>query len=468
MATVTFLGAAQEVTGSCHLLESECFGKILLDCGMHQGGDLISRLEEEHFAFNPETIDALVLSHGHLDHCGMLPKLVHQGFSGPIYCTKATADLLTVMLKDAAGLYERDLERDNLKRKRQGKPVREPEYTMEDVERVFELCDGLDYCEKRLICSAAVTLRLHDAGHILGSSIVELTFTERGKEKTLVFSGDLGKRDAVLMNDPSSPTKADLVLMESTYGDREHRTEEDTLVQLEQILKETWKRGGNVMIPSFAVGRTQEILFHLGCLRQQNKLDNWQIFLDSPMAIEVTRIYEKWLELLSKEDTRHLDASHKAPLEDFLPNLFLSVTPEDSMAINKIKNGAIIIAGSGMCTGGRIRHHFKQRIWNPHNTLIFVGFQARGTLGRILVDGAKHIKLFGEQYVVKSQIETLGGFSAHAGQSGLVRWISHFKPVPEVVLVHGEPKAQQALADRLYKEQQLRVSIPARNHSLVF
>ncbi|GGD52511.1 MBL fold metallo-hydrolase RNA specificity domain-containing protein [Lacimicrobium alkaliphilum] len=468
MATVTFLGAAQEVTGSCHLLESECFGQILLDCGMHQGGDLLSRLEEEQFEFNPAGIDVVILSHGHLDHCGMLPKLVHQGFDGPIYCTKATADLLVVMLKDAAGLYERDLERENLKNKRKGKPERKPEYTMKDVEKVLSLCEGLDYCKVRPICSGNANVRLHDAGHILGSSIIELTFTEHGNEKTLVFSGDLGKRDAVLMNDPSSPTKADLVLMESTYGDREHRTEGDTLEQLEQILRDTWKRGGNVMIPSFAVGRTQELLFHLGCLRQQNKLDSWQIFLDSPMAIEVTRIYEKWLELLSEEDTRHLDTNHKAPLEEFLPNLFLAVTPEDSMAINKIKSGAIVIAGSGMCTGGRIRHHFKQRIWNPNNTLIFVGFQARGTLGRILVDGARHIKLFGEQYVVKAQIETLGGFSAHAGQSGLVNWISHFKPVPQVVLVHGEPKAQQALADRLYKDQNLRVGIPARNQSLAF
>ncbi|MBN7820551.1 MBL fold metallo-hydrolase RNA specificity domain-containing protein [Bowmanella yangjiangensis] len=467
MATIQFLGAAQEVTGSCHLLESEQIGKVLLDCGMHQGGDIIDRLENEDFEFNPHSIDAVVLSHAHLDHSGMLPKLVNQGFNGPIYCTQATVDLLDIMLRDSAGLYERDLERENLRRKRQGKKLLKPQYRMQDVEHTLSLCVGLDYCEQVLLGTNA-KLRLHDAGHILGSSIVEITFNERGQNKCLVFSGDLGKRNAVLMNDPSYLKHANLVLMESTYGDREHKNEDDTLQQLEGILAETWQRGGNVMIPSFAVGRTQELLFYLGCLHQQGKLDNWQIFLDSPMAIEVTRIYEKWVELLDPKDTAHLHLDHHKPLEDFLPNLFMAVTPEDSMAINKIARGAIVIAGSGMCNGGRIRHHFKQRIWNKNNTLIFVGFQARGTLGRVLVDGAKHIKLFGEPYLVKARIETLGGFSAHAGQSGLIKWIGQFKPQPKVVLVHGEPLAQQALADKLWQEQQLAVEIPQKNQSMVF
>ncbi|GAA0345286.1 MBL fold metallo-hydrolase [Bowmanella denitrificans] len=467
MATISFLGAAQEVTGSCHLLESDSFGRILLDCGMHQGGDIIERLESDDFHFNPQTINAVILSHAHLDHSGLLPRLVHQGFDGPIFCTKATVDLLRIMLKDSAGLYERDLERENLRRKRQGKKLLKPQYRLQDVEQAIHQCEGLDYLQSRQLTQDAA-FTLHDAGHILGSAIVELNFKERGRDKCLVFSGDLGKRNAVLMNDPSYLKHADMVLMESTYGDREHRNETDTLAQLQDILAETWQRGGNVMIPSFAVGRTQELLFYLGCLHQQGKLDNWQIFLDSPMAIEVTRVYEKWVALLSEEDTAHLQLDHRKPLEDFLPNLFMAVTPEDSMAINKVARGAIVIAGSGMCNGGRIRHHFKQRIWNKNNTLIFVGFQARGTLGRILVDGAKHIKLFGEPYLVKARIETLGGFSAHAGQSGLVKWIGQFKPQPKVILVHGEPQAQQALAQRLWQEQTLAVEMPSQHQSMVF
>ncbi|MDF2180213.1 MBL fold metallo-hydrolase [Aliiglaciecola sp. CAU 1673] len=467
MATMTFFGAAQEVTGSCYLLESEGLGKILMECGMHQGGDTVDRMQREKFDFNPKKIDAVVLSHAHLDHSGMLPRLINQGYDGPIYCTHATADLLRIMLKDSTNLYLRDLERENVKRRRRGDKLLRAEYDMNDVTQVLSQCVGLDYEEKQTLGSTG-TLTFYDAGHILGSAIVQIDIKERDHPKRLVFSGDLGKRDAVLMNDPEALSHADLLVMESTYGDREHRTEMDTLKELEQILHETWQRGGNVMIPSFAVGRTQELLYYIGCLHQQGKLDNWQVFLDSPMAIEVTHVYDKWIELLDEKDTLNLDINHKAPLEAFLPNLFLAVTPEDSIAINKITKGALIIAGSGMCNGGRICHHFKQRIWNNRNTLIFVGFQARGTIGRSLVDGAKRIKLFGEPFVVKSRIETLGGFSAHAGQSGLVRWASRFKPTPRIVLVHGEPEAQEMLADKLYKDHQIRVEIPSKHDSLVF
>ncbi|AWL11907.1 Ribonuclease [Saliniradius amylolyticus] len=469
MPEVTFFGAAQEVTGSCHRISHPGLGHILLDCGMHQGGDAVSRLQEEHFEFSPRDIDAVVLSHAHLDHSGMLPKMIHQGFTGPIYCTKATAELLSVLLNDAAGLYLRDLEKENLRRRRQGKRRLSPVYSMKDVEQVLKQCVGLDY-ETEASLSDNTRLVFHDAGHILGSAITELSFLEPGeqKPKTLVFSGDLGNTDMVLMRDPSFLRHADVLMMESTYGDREHKTQGDTLSELEQILADTWQRGGNVMIPAFAVGRTQEILFHLGCLHQQGRLDNWQIFLDSPMAIEVTQIYDHWVDWLDTKDTQFLDMSHPHPLEEFLPHLFLAVTPEDSMAINSVKKGCIVIAGSGMCTGGRIRHHFKQRIWNPHNTLLFVGFQARGTLGRILVDGAKFIRLFGEQYAVKARIETLGGFSAHAGQSGLVNWASAFTPTPKLILVHGEPGAQKALAQRLERETGQRPLIPAQKECFHF
>jgi metallo-beta-lactamase family protein len=270
------------------------------------------------------------------------------------------------------------------------------------------------------------------------------------------------------MNDPATLEKADILLMESTYGDREHRTEEDTVAQLREVLRETWAGGGSVMIPAFAVGRTQEILFHLGCLHHRGELDGWQVFLDSPMAIAVTRIYDHWLKLLDSSDIKRLSDAHKASLENFLPTLNLTQDTEASMAINRIKGGAIIIAGSGMCTGGRIRHHLKQRIWDSRNTLIFTGYQAQGTLGRAIVDGARQIKLFGDEYAVKSRVETLGGFSAHAGQSGLIDWVSRFQPAPRVVLVHGEPRAQDALAELLWQQQELSVEVPARGQSLVF
>ena len=466
MATITFYGAAQEVTGSCHLLEAPGLGRILLDCGMHQGGDAVERIQDEQFAFDPASIDAVVLSHAHLDHSGMLPRLCKEGFSGPIYCTRATADLLEIMLKDSVGLYLRDLERTNLRNSRRGKPLLEPIYTQDDVETVLTLCQGHRYTES-ISLGEGGSLCFYDAGHILGSAIVEICLQDKGREKRLVFSGDLGKADSVLMNVPARPGKADVLLVESTYGDRDHRGEEDTVVQLRDILRETWRAGGSVMIPAFAVGRTQDILFHLGCLYHAGELDHWEVFLDSPMAIAVTRVYDRWLKLLDGEDVRHLSDEHKNSLEKFLPTLNMAASTDESMAINRIKGGAIIIAGSGMCTGGRIRHHFKQRIWDDRNTVVFTGYQARGTLGRILVDGARNIKMFGDDYVVKARIETLGGLSAHAGQRELLEWIDSFQPRPRTVLVHGEAQAQDVLADKLWHEQHLKVEIPTRGDSIV-
>ncbi len=467
MAKLTFLGAAREVTGSCHMLESPAVGRVLLDCGMHQGGDAVKRLHEEEFAFDPANIDAVLLSHAHLDHSGMLARLYREGFRGRILCTRATAELLKIMLHDAVGLYLRDLERDNLRNARRGHPLIDPVYDQSDVEAVLQLCDGSRYGERVELGEGAVVV-FHDAGHILGSSIIEVLINEGDKQKTLVFSGDLGKQDSVLMNPPSLLEKADVVLMESTYGDREHRCEEDSLTELRDILRETWRGGGSVMIPAFAVGRTQDILFQLGCLNQQGDLDPWQIFLDSPMAIAVTGVYDRWLKLLDHEEVRKLSESHRKSLETFLPTLQLSREVEDSMAINRVKGGAIIIAGSGMCTGGRIRHHLKQRIWDDRNTLIFTGYQARGTLGRIIVDGAREIKLWGDEYAVKARVETLGGLSAHAGQSGLLDWIGHFQPQPRVQLVHGELEAQETLAARLWQEQHLHVEIPRQGQSIEF
>lgn len=466
MATITFFGAAQQVTGSCHMVESKALGRILLDCGMRQGRDDVETTDEEHFGFDPAGIDALVLSHAHIDHSGLIPLLVSQGFKGPIYCTRATCRLLKVMLEDAVGIYEKDLEYENLRRMRRGDKPLKPAYTRNDVQKALNLCEAIRYRECLPIPGGS--LCFHDAGHILGSAIVELKFTEQGKEKTLVFSGDLGKRGSVLMNDPATLKEADIVLMEGTYGNRNHRSTQASLVELEAILQETWDAKGNVMIPAFAVGRTQELLFHLGTMAAEGRLDNWQVFVDSPMATAVTALYEGCMEILDPEDVAKMKQAYGPSLKKYLPNLHFTSSVEESMAINRIKHGAIIIAGSGMCTGGRIRHHFKQGIWNQRNTLIFVGFQARGTLGRVLVDGAKKISLFGSEFAVRARIETINGFSAHAGQSDLTDWIGAFENDPRVVLVHGENDTLETFAAHLRKELGIKAHIPALGEVLEF
>jgi len=466
MATITFFGAAQQVTGSCHLVESPSLGRVLLDCGMHQGADDVESTDEERFGFDPASIDALILSHAHIDHSGLIPLLVHKGFKGPVYCTRATSRLLKVMLEDAVSIYEKDFEYENLRRLRRGDKPLKPAYTRDDVHKALNLCEPIRYRECFPI--AGGTLCFHDAGHILGSAIVELKFNEKGKDKTLVFSGDLGNRDSVLMNDPAMLKEADIVLMEGTYGDRNHRSQQASLVELEAILQETWDVRGNVMIPAFSVGRTQELLFHLGTMAANGRLDNWQVFVDSPMATAVTTLYESCIDLLDQEDVQKMKKAYGGTLKQYLPNLHFTESVEESMAINRVKHGAIIIAGSGMCTGGRIRHHFKQRIWEQRNTIIFVGFQARGTLGRILVDGVKKVSMFGNEFAVRARIETINGFSAHAGQSDLTDWIAAFENNPRVVLVHGEADTLQVFAGHLQKKLGIKTHVPELGETLQF
>jgi len=466
MAKLTFWGAAQEVTGSCHLLESE--GQhILLDCGMHQGGKHAEQRNGEPFPFDPRKLDAVVLSHGHLDHSGLLPRLFKAGYKGPVYCTEATRNLLAIMLEDACSLHLRDVEWENRRRKRAGKPEIEPWYDMEDVVHVLEHCKGISYHERRTI-NGHISLYFYDACHIIGSAIVELKIQEKGTEKTLVFSGDLGNPDAVLMKDPEFVSEADVVLMESTYGDRDHRTMDNTLEELGAALQQAHEDGGNVLIPAFAVGRTQEMLFHLGVLYKQGRVPQQRIFLDSPMAIEVTQLYTEYMDLLDPEDLKKLSLKVGDDPRSFLPMLTLTRDTEDSMAINRIKNGVIIIAGSGMCNGGRIRHHLKHNIWRDECHLVFPGFQARGTLGRQIVEGEKHVKIFGQDFMVRAKVHTLGGFSAHAGQSELLEWASHFKGKPRFYLVHGEPDAQHTLQHKLQTNLDISAEIPAEGTCVLF
>lgn len=466
MAKLTFWGAAQEVTGSCHLIESEGV-RILLDCGMHQGGKQSEKRNGEPFPFDAHRLDAVVLSHGHLDHSGLLPRLFKEGYKGPVYCTEATRNLLAIMLEDAANLHLRDVEWENQRRKRSGRPPIKPWYDLEDVLHVLEHCVGIPYHQSRTI-NGHVEVYFRDAGHIIGSAIVELKIREKGEVKTLVFSGDLGNSDAVLMNDPETVTEADIVMMEGTYGDRDHRTLDNTLEELEFILQQAQASGGNVLIPAFAVERTQELLFHLTVLYHQGKVPQQKVFLDSPMAIEVTQLYSEYMELLDPEDLKRASMRLGDDPRKQLPILTFTRDTEDSMAINRVKGGAIIIAGSGMCNGGRIRHHLKHNLWREESHIVFAGFQAHGTLGRQLVDGEKRVKMFGSVFAVRAQIHTLGGFSAHAGQTQLLEWAGNFTGQPRFYLVHGEAEALQVLQQKLNRAKGINAEVPAEGSTILF
>jgi metallo-beta-lactamase family protein len=473
MAKLTFYGAIEGVTGSMYLLETKR-ARILLDCGLFQGRREEEALNAEPLPIDVQKIDAVVLSHAHLDHSGRLPLLISGGYEGRIYMTRATSDLIEILLKDAASLQERDVEWENKRRRRAGKEEIEPLYSLEDVFETLGYCEGIRY-HQRITIADDVEVCFKDAGHILGSSIVELFINEQGREKKLVFSGDLGNSQAALLRDPEYVETADVILMESTYGDREHRTMEETLDEFEQVIEDASKNGGNILIPSFAVGRTQEIIFRLGELYQKGRLRHQAVYLDSPMAIAVTEVYHRYQHVYNEEDKSSIDTLSKPKpniqksLHTFLPTLRYSCTTDESMALNRIDSGAIIIAGSGMCNGGRIRHHLKHNLWRKQSHVIFVGFQAVGTPGRLLVDGAETFKVAGEEVVVRAQIHTLGGFSAHASQAQLREWLTHFNTEqrPRLYLVHGEEDAKKVLQSVL-KEDGWNAVIPELNQSIEF
>ena len=452
---LTFLGAARTVTGSCFLLE---IGdrRVLLDCGQIQG----SRLDEElnRVRLPVGRIDAVILSHAHIDHSGRLPLLRKQGFSGPIYTHRATSDLCGIMLRDAAYLHEKDAEWQNKRRRRKGLATVEPLYTGEDAREVLAQFVDLEYdAPREIVPGIDVTLR--NAGHILGAAIVELTLREQGNVFRLVFSGDLGYSMAPLLREPTRVEQADLVLMESTYGNRNHRPFGSTLEELKSIIRGAADGGGNILIPAFAVGRTQELLFLLSKHYEEWGLERWQVYLDSPMAIEATEIYRRHGDL---QKVRLFADDRPLPLA----NAVFSRSTEDSMRINAIDSGAIVIAGSGMCSGGRILHHLKHNLWRRECHVVMVGFQAQGTLGRRLVDGAERVRLWQETIKVAANIHTVGGLSAHADQAALLAWYGAFANRPPVCLVHGESGAQQAFADVLRSTYGADVRIPARGETL--
>ncbi len=450
---ISFHGAAGEVTGSCHLVEVGG-RRILLDCGLIQGDRRDEERNREPFPFDPTTIDAVVLSHAHIDHSGRIPLLIRSGFTGPVYTHHASKDLCRIMLKDAGYLAERDAEWENRKRQRKGlKPV-QPLFTMQDAVDAMKRFRGMPYGKRKTILPG-ISVRFADAGHILGSAIVELWLEEGRTKRKIVFSGDLGQKGAPILRDPAAIADADLVLMESTYGDRLHRSREDTQAEMEAVIAKTRGARGNILIPAFAVGRTQDILYHLTRNYGQWGIGDWQVFLDSLMAIQATGVYLRHSDLYDQEAAALFARNSHHPL---LPNLTLCRTGRQSMQLNRVRSGAIIIAGSGMCNGGRIRHHLKHNVWRDNCHVVIVGFQARGTLGRALVDGAKHIRLWGETIRVEAEIHTIGGLSAHADQAGLLEWYGGFGNNPPVVLVHGEPDA----AAVLYAELARRANAPVR------
>ncbi len=459
MALLTFLGAIQQVTGSCYLLESREGSRVLLDCGMRQGRREEEQANEQPFPFDPASINAVVLSHAHLDHSGLLPRLVASGFRGPIFATHATSELIELMLLDSAHIQEHDAEWENKWRARLGKPEVKPLYNTVDTERALKRRQPLHYGEAHEV-APGIRVTFHNAGHILGSAIVELEIHDHHLTRRLVFSGDLGNTCSPLMQDPTFLDRADVVLMESTYGDRDHRCSEETIDELADILQQAHRDGGNVLIPSFAVGRTQDLLYYLGRFYHEGRLPQQAVFLDSPMAIRANQIYSRFHDQFDEHDRALIQQHGDGDLRKWLPPLRITASPEDSMAINRIKSGAIIIAGSGMCTGGRIVHHFKHNLWRSECHLVFPGFQAAGTLGRNIVDGAPTVRVLHQRIAVKAKVHTLGGFSAHAGQSQLIDWVSHFDHHPELYLVHGELEKMKVLQSELKRRLNWDANIP--------
>ena len=446
MATLQSYGAAETVTGSCHLLQLHNGINILIDCGMFQGS------AESHnntaFGFDPKNIDFLLLTHGHLDHVGRIPILVKEGFKGSIVTHRSTMDLAEIVMLDAAHLMEESYKTKYRKAQRIGKErkVAIPLYSESDVHAVFQQAVIYTSYDEQVDLGNGIFVNFKNAGHILDSAIIEVLFEENGIKRTVVFSGDLGNENDLVVPFPDTVEEADTLFIESTYGDRNHKNMQESIDEFEAVITETLERDGNVLIPSFAIERTQEILFLLKQMYHKGELPVCKIFLDSPMAIRATDIYNKYHEELSESCNAFLEKD--GSIFDF-PYLHYTLKVQDSMKINAENSRCIIIAGAGMCNGGRILQHFKHRLWNENNALIFVGYQVEGTLGRKIIDGAKKISIYNEEVIVKAQVHTINGFSAHADQDGLIKWMGSFKKLDNIFLIHGEPDKQKVYQKKI-------------------
>jgi metallo-beta-lactamase family protein len=466
---ISFLGAAKLVTGSNYLIETKnC--KFVMECGMFQGSKSIGRLNYQPFAYNPGDIDFMLLSHAHIDHSGRIPKLVKDGFKGKIYCTKATEDLCSIMLPDSGYIQEMETKWDNRKRKRSGKKLRKPLYTVEEAKKSIKYFKSVLY-DQTIKINEEITVRFVDAGHILGSAIIELWIKEDGKEIKLVFSGDLGRRNRPILRDLSRIQKADYIIVESTYGNKKNHPSEDDARELISIINNTVKKGGNVVIPSFAVERAQDIIYELNkyydeSIKSEDK-DFLQVpvYIDSPLTVSATEIFERNPDCFD-EKTLELIKTGDNPLD--FRNLIFTRNVEESKQINKTPESKVIISASGMCTAGRIKHHLKHNLWRKESSIVFVGYQAEGTLGRRIKEGEKSVKLFGEEIRVNAKIYTLDGFSGHADKEGIMWWLEGFENKPKkIFIVHGEEEASREISKKIEEELNIVTYIPELGDTLI-
>ena len=464
---VTFLGAAKTVTGSNFLVEA-AGKKFLVDCGMYQGKASLELENSDPFLYDVHEIDFMLLTHAHIDHSGRIPKLYNEGYRSPVYATKATCDLCEIMLPDSGHIQETEIEWKNRKRKREGKEDLPPLYTAEEAEKCMELFRPVDY-DEIVDITDNISVRFNDAGHMLGSAIIEIWATENGKTTKIVFTGDIGNNDLPLLDSPTMISNADYLVMESTYGNRLHIRNDDKAEVFLNVVSETLDHGGTVVIPSFAVGRTQEILYEIDKLKDEKGQDpefakkyrtimNVPVYVDSPLAISATEIFQKNTELFEDEIQEKIKSGDN-PLE--FPGLKFTKTAEESKALNESTEPCIILSASGMCDVGRIKHHLKHNLWNPNSTILFVGYQAPGTLGRSIVDGAKKVKIFGEEIAVNARIEYIEGYSGHADQEWLLNFVYSFTNQPKhIFLVHGEPEGQEVLKQKIEENPGTKVTIP--------